>query len=119
MSSQEGNRNNPYSFDDFLFVRDNFNYYRDDDFLQALVKKYAPLDEFDTIDRDLRALSDYVSFRFRDLADKANELENRIKVTKLKHYNAYNRRIDRIERCHERARLVGITGGKLLVDMGQ
>ena len=41
MSEQEGNRNNPYSFDDYLFVKENFNYYRDDDFLQALVKKYA------------------------------------------------------------------------------
>ncbi|MFX1441860.1 MAG: acyl-CoA dehydrogenase family protein, partial [Promethearchaeota archaeon] len=100
MSEQEGNRNNPYSFDDYLFVRDNFNYYRDDEFLQALVKKYAGND-FEKIDRDLRALSDYVSFRFRDLADKANDLENRIKVTKIKHYDAHNHRIDRIERCAE------------------
>jgi len=52
-------------------------------------------------DRDLCALSDYVSFRFRDLADKGNELENRIKVTKIKHYDAHNHRIDRIERCAE------------------
>ncbi len=97
---EEGNRNNPYSFDDYLFVRDNFNYYRDDEFLQALVKKYCG-NEFEKIDRDLRALSDYVSFRFRDLADKANDLENRIKVTKIKHYDAHNHRIDRIERCAE------------------
>ncbi|MFX1549860.1 MAG: acyl-CoA dehydrogenase family protein [Promethearchaeota archaeon] len=101
MSSEEGNRNNPYTFDDFLFVRDHFNYYKDDEFLQALIRKYAPEDEFEKIDRDLRALSDYVSFRFRDLADKANELENRVKVTKIKHFDAYNHRIDRIERCLE------------------
>jgi len=100
MSTQEGNRNNPYSFDDYLFVRNHFNYYRDDEFLQALVKKYTG-DEFENIDRDLRALSDYVSYRFRDLSDKANELENRIKVTKVKHYDAHNHRIDRIERCME------------------
>ncbi len=100
MSTQEGNRNNLYSFDDFLFVRNHFNYYCDDDFFQALVKKFTG-DEFEKIDRDLRALSDYVSFRFRDLADKANELENRIKVTKVKHYDAHNHRIDRIERCLE------------------
>ncbi len=100
MSTQEGNRNNLYSFDDFLFVRNHFNYYRDDDFFQALVKKFTG-DEFEKIDRDLRALSEYVSFRFRDLADKANELENRIKVTKIKHYDAHNHRIDRIERCLE------------------
>jgi alkylation response protein AidB-like acyl-CoA dehydrogenase len=101
MTSQEGNRNNPYTFDDFLFARNHYNYYKDDKFLQALVKKYVPQEEFVQIDRDLNALSDYVSFRFRDLADKANELENRIKVTKLKHYDAHNHRIDRIERCLE------------------
>jgi alkylation response protein AidB-like acyl-CoA dehydrogenase len=101
MSSQEGNRNNPYSFDDFLFVRNQFNYYKDDEFFQALVKNYVPSEEYDKIDSDLRALSDYVSYRFRDLADKANDLENRIKVTKLKHYDAHNHRIDRIERCLE------------------
>jgi alkylation response protein AidB-like acyl-CoA dehydrogenase len=101
MSSQEGNRNNPYTFDDFLFVRNHFNYYKDDGFLQALVKKYIPHNEYEKIDRDLQALSDYVSFRFRDLADKASELENRIKVTKLKHFDAHNHRIDRIERCLE------------------
>ncbi|MFX1569520.1 MAG: acyl-CoA dehydrogenase family protein [Promethearchaeota archaeon] len=101
ISEQEGNRNNPYSFDDFLFVREHINYYKDDKFLQALVKKYVPQDEFEKIDRDLQALSDYISFRFRNLADKANELENRIKVTKVKHYDAHNHRIDRIERCLE------------------
>jgi alkylation response protein AidB-like acyl-CoA dehydrogenase len=100
MSNQEGNRNNQYNFDDYLYVRENFNYYCDDDFFQTLVKKYTG-DEFEQIDRDLRALSDYVSFRFRKLAEKANELENRIKVTKLKHYDAHNHRIDRIERCME------------------
>ena len=101
MSSQKGNRNNPYNFDDFLFVRDHFNYYKDDKFLQALINKYLPQEEFEKIDKDLRALSDYVSFRFRDLADKANELENRVKVTKVKHFDAHNHRIDRIERCLE------------------
>ncbi|MFX1503995.1 MAG: acyl-CoA dehydrogenase family protein, partial [Promethearchaeota archaeon] len=101
MSDQEGNRINLYSFDDYLFVRDYFNYYKDDGFLQALVKKFAPQDEFEKIDRDLRALSDYVSFRFRNFAEKANELENRAKVTKIKHFDAHNHRIDRIERCTE------------------
>jgi len=100
MSNTEGNRNNTYTFDDFLFVRDHFNFYVDDLFFQALIEKYTG-DEFEKIDRDLRALSEYVSFRFKGLADKANELENRIKVTKVKHYDAHNHRIDRIERCLE------------------
>jgi len=98
---QEGDRNNPYDFDDYLFVRDNYNYYKDDQFLQALVKHYIPDDDLEEIDRDLKALSEYVSFRFRDLAEDANELENRLKVTKVKHYDAHNHRIDRIERCGE------------------
>ncbi len=98
--NEEGNRNNPYSFDDYLFVRNQFNYYKDDEFFQALVKKYTG-DEFEKINQELLALSDYVSFRFRDLADKSNDLENRIKVTKIKHYDAHNHRIDRIERCAE------------------
>ncbi|MFO7797138.1 MAG: acyl-CoA dehydrogenase family protein [Promethearchaeati archaeon] len=98
---QEGDKNNPYDFDDYLFVRDNFNYYDDEEFFQALIKTFIPENEFEKIDRDLRALSDYVSFRFRDLAEEANQLENRIKVTKVKHYDAHNHRIDRIERCGE------------------
>jgi len=104
LSNQEGNRNNQYSFDDYLFVRDHFNYYNDDDFFQALVRKYTGV-EFEQIERDLRAISEYVSFRFKNLADKANELENRMKITKLKHFDAYNHRIDRIERCSETEKL--------------
>ncbi|MFX1393923.1 MAG: acyl-CoA dehydrogenase family protein [Promethearchaeota archaeon] len=99
-SYKEGNRNNTYSFDDYLFVRNHFNYYIDDEFFQALVRKYTR-NEFEKVDKELRALSDYVSFRFRDLADKGNDLENRTKVTKIKHYDAHNHRIDRIERCAE------------------
>ncbi|TFG18294.1 MAG: acyl-CoA dehydrogenase [Promethearchaeota archaeon] len=101
MSNQEGNRDNPYSFDDYLLVRDNFDYYSDDNFLQALVKHYLPEEEYEKADRDLHALSKYVSFKWRDLANQANELDNRMKVTKLKHYDAFNHRIDRIERCLE------------------
>jgi hypothetical protein len=56
MSDKEGSRDNPYSFDDFLFVRDNYNYYKDDTFFQALIKKFIPKEEFEKIDRDLRAL---------------------------------------------------------------
>lgn len=98
---QEGDRDNPYTFDDYLFVRDNFNYYKDDEFFQSLIEHFIPENEFDQIDRDLKGLSDYISFRFRDLAEEANQLENRLKVTKVKHYDAHNHRIDRIERCGE------------------
>ncbi len=101
MSNQEGNRDNPYSFDDYLHVRNNFNYYQDDEFLQALVKKYVHPSEYEKIDRELRELSDIVSYRFRDLADEGNLLENRVKCTIVQHYDAHNHRIDKIKRCAE------------------
>ncbi|MBD3228795.1 MAG: acyl-CoA dehydrogenase [Candidatus Lokiarchaeota archaeon] len=96
----EGNRNNPYSFDDYLLVRDNFNYYKDDKFLQSLLKKYTE-DEFDNIDKEMRELSDIVSFRHRDLVNESAKLENRLKCTQVQHYDAFNHRIDRINRCAE------------------
>jgi alkylation response protein AidB-like acyl-CoA dehydrogenase len=101
MSNQEGDRDNPYSFDDYLLVRDNFDYYSDDEFLQKLVEYFVPKEEFEVVNRDLKALSNYISYKWRDLANQANELENRIKVTKVKHFDAFNHRIDRIERCLE------------------
>ena len=100
MNEQEGNRNNPYTFDDYLFVRDQFNFYSDDEFFQALVKHYTG-EEFEKIDQELRELSDIVSYRWRDLANEATKLENRIKCTLVQHYNAFNHRIDRITRCAE------------------
>lgn len=100
-TQQEGNRNNPYTFDDYLFVRDNFNYYRDDEFFQALIDHFIPEDEYEKIHRELNSLSDNVSFKYRDLADDANTLEKREMVTRVKHYDAHNHRIDRIERCKE------------------
>ncbi|MDD1779297.1 MAG: acyl-CoA dehydrogenase family protein [Candidatus Helarchaeota archaeon] len=100
MNAQEGNRNNPYSFDDYLFVRDHFNFYTDDDFFQALIKHYTG-DEFETIDRELRELSNLASFKWRDLANEATRLENRVKCTLVQHYDGHNHRIDRIKRCAE------------------
>ncbi len=101
MSEQEGNRDNPYLFDDYIFVKNNFNYYRDDEFFQALVKKYIPSDEYEKVDLEIRELSDVVSFQFKALADEANKLENRMKCTVIQHYDAYNHRIDKIKRCTE------------------
>ncbi|HMF31936.1 MAG TPA: acyl-CoA dehydrogenase family protein [Candidatus Lokiarchaeia archaeon] len=100
MSDQEGNRDNPYSFDDFLLVRNRYNFYEDDPFFQAMVRKYTG-SEFGKIDQELRELSHKVSFHFRDFADEANRLENRVKVTQVQHFDAYNHRIDRIKRCME------------------
>ena len=103
--SQEGNRNNPYSFDDYLFVRDKYNFYRDDEFFQALVKKYVPEEEYDKIHVELCDLSDNVSYEWRDLADEGIRLENRVKCTIIQHYDAHNHRIDRIKRAAETEKL--------------
>ena len=53
MCAQEGNRNNPYTFDDYLFVRDHFDFYGDDEFFQALVRHYVG-NEFEKIDKDVQ-----------------------------------------------------------------
>jgi len=98
--SSEGDRNNPYSFDDYLFVKNQFNFYRDDEFFQALVKKYTG-PEFEKIDAELKELSDKASYKWRDLADEATRLENRAKCTVVQHYDGHNHRIDRIKRAAE------------------
>ncbi len=102
--STEGDRNNPYSFDDYLFVKNQFNFYRDDDFLKALLKKYTG-SEFERIDAELKEMSDKISYRWRDLADEATRLENRAKCTVVQHYDAHNHRIDRIKRAAETEQL--------------
>lgn len=97
----EGDRNNDYMFDDYLLVRDGFDYYEDDIFFKALVKHFVPKEEFDTIDKELSDLSKLVSLKWSKLADEATRLENRVKNTMVQHYDAHNHRIDRINRCAE------------------
>jgi alkylation response protein AidB-like acyl-CoA dehydrogenase len=100
----EGNRDNPYAFDDYLRARDGFDYYADDPFLQALVRHHCG-DQTTVIDEQLRALSRLVSFEHRDLAAAAGTLENRIRCTQLKHIDGHNHRVDTLERCAETERL--------------
>lgn len=88
------NRDNPYSFDDFLSWRNNFDYYADDTFLQKVVKHFAP-NNWESIDQAARNISKKASFRWRDLADNAARPENQ---PSLLHYDAHNHRIDRIVR---------------------
>lgn len=93
-----GDRNNSYSFDDFVAARDGFDYYADDPFFQALIRHHTG-DEAPELDQVLRQLSVRVSSRHRQLADEAGSLENRAKVTRITHHDAFNHRIDSIERC--------------------
>ncbi|MFH2009180.1 MAG: acyl-CoA dehydrogenase family protein [bacterium] len=100
----EGDRNNPYSFDDYLRVRDAYDYYADDAFFQALVRAHTG-DEAASLDGRLRELSARVSFEHRDLSNEAASLENRIRCTVVKHFDAFNHRVDGIERCAATERL--------------
>jgi alkylation response protein AidB-like acyl-CoA dehydrogenase len=93
--------NNPYSFDGFLEVLHGFDFYVDDPFLQRALKHFAG-DEFVELDRKLREFSTKVSFRWRPLTDTGGHPS---KLPRLEHYDAYNRRIDRVVRSAEALQL--------------
>jgi alkylation response protein AidB-like acyl-CoA dehydrogenase len=94
-------RNNPYSFEAFLNLLHGFDFYADDPFLQKTLKYFAG-DEFVELDRKLREFSPKVSFHWRPLTDTGG---NPNKLPYVEHYNAYNRRIDRIVRAAETLQL--------------
>ena len=91
------NRNNPYSFNEFIEWRNSVNYYEDDPFIQKVVKTYTGA-EWETVDAAARAVSQKASYRWRDLANAAAVPEKRPFLT---HYDGLNNRIDRIERPME------------------
>jgi alkylation response protein AidB-like acyl-CoA dehydrogenase len=90
-------RNNPYSFNEFLEWRRNVDYYRDDPFLQQVIRTFAG-EEFEKIDAAARAVSARVSFRWRDLAERIALPEKR---PFMMHYDGHHNRIDRIVRPAE------------------
>lgn len=94
-------RNNPYSFEAFLNQVHGFDYYADDPFLQKTLKYYSG-DEFMELDGKLREFSPKVSYRWRPLSDKGGKPD---KLPYIEHYDAYNRRIDRIVRSSETLQL--------------
>ena len=86
---------NDYSFDAYLDWRDGVDYFRDDPLLARLLKYYAGDDAEAAIDA-AEAISTQVSTRWRLLADEAARPEYH---PRLVHYDAFNRRVDRIERA--------------------
>ncbi len=88
------NRDNPYNFDAFLQCRDQFDYYRDDAFLQRTVKHYCA-EQYSEVNRAAAEVSTMASFRWKSLSDALALPEKRLT---LMHYDAHNRRIDRIVR---------------------
>lgn len=90
-------RNNPYNFDEFLDWRQRFDYYRDDPFIQQVVKHFCG-DQWETVDQAARVISEKVSYRWRDLSDAIALPEKRPYVM---HYDGHHHRIDRIVRPFE------------------
>ncbi len=88
------NRDNPYSFDDYLAWRNQFDFYADDPLAQKIVRQLAG-NQWETIDAQAREFSQKVSFRYRDIADTIARPELR---PTLQNYDAHHRRIDRIVR---------------------
>ena len=90
-------RNNAYSFNDFLEWRKNADYYEEDLFFQKALKFYTK-EEFSKLDEIAREVSKKVSFKWKELSEKAAVPEKRPFIT---HYDGHNNRIDRIERPYE------------------
>ncbi|MBI5589821.1 MAG: acyl-CoA dehydrogenase family protein [Deltaproteobacteria bacterium] len=90
-------RNNPYTFNEFLAWRQNFDYYRDDPFIQKVVRHFSG-SEWEIVDSQARAISQKASFRWRDLSECIARPENRPYVM---HYDGHHNRIDRIVRPME------------------
>ncbi len=90
-------RNNPYSFNPYLEWRKQVDYYADDPFLQDMVRAFAGAEAAE-VDREARAFSKKVSYRWRDLAQRIATPENR---PYMMHYDGHKNRIDRIVRPYE------------------
>lgn len=91
------NRNNPYSFNEYLAWRNRVDYYADDSFLQYVVKHFCR-DDAEKVDSRARDISKKASFRWKQLAEEAARLEKRPFIL---HYDGHGNRIDRIVRPKE------------------
>ncbi|MGE5379509.1 MAG: acyl-CoA dehydrogenase family protein [Methylocystaceae bacterium] len=87
-------RNNPYSFNEFLEWRNQVDFYDDDPFVQKAVKHFCG-DEWLEVDAAARAISPKVSFRWNKLAQSAARPEESPYIL---HYDGHHNRIDRIVR---------------------
>ena len=90
-------RNNPYTFNEFLEWRNSVDYYADDHFVQRVVKHFTGI-EYDTVDSEARKISKKASYRWRDMASAISWPEKR---PYMMHYDGHHNRIDRIVRPNE------------------
>ncbi|NLA05800.1 MAG: hypothetical protein GX881_08840 [Firmicutes bacterium] len=63
-------RKNAYSFDDFLKAREDYDFYRDDPFIQGVVKNYADEEEWDSLHEKLLKFSPKCPFAGANLQKK-------------------------------------------------
>ncbi len=90
-------RNNPYSFNEFLAWRQGVDYYADDPFIQQVVRHYTG-DSWREVDAEARNVSAKASFRWRDMSERIARPEER---PYMLHYDGHHNRIDRIVRPHD------------------
>ncbi len=86
---------NDYSFDAYLAWRDGVDYFRDDPLLARLLKHFAG-DDAEAAISAAEAISARASTRWRLLADEAAHPDLH---PRLVHFDAFGRRIDRLERA--------------------
>lgn len=87
-------RNNPYTFNEFLEWRRNTDYYLDDPFIRKIVRVFTGK-EWEKVDAEARRISKKVSFRWRDMSESIAWPE---KSPYMMHYDGHHHRIDRIVR---------------------
>lgn len=88
---------NHYTFNDFVAKREGLDWYKDDPFLQKVVKHYTGSD-FPKIHENLLVFSPTVSTKWNRLVEKIARPE--VQPSML-HFDAFNNRIDRIVRPYE------------------
>lgn len=92
---------NDYSFDEFIKRRNELDWYKDEPFLQKLLKKYTR-EEFDRIHEELLSFAPIVSRKWNRLAEEAARPENQ---PYMLHFDAFNHRIDRVVRSQHTLQL--------------
>lgn len=85
---------NPYSFQEFVEKRENLDWYKDEPFLQEVVKKYVG-EQYEQIHEKILSFSPKVSREWNRLAERLARPEVR---PYMLHFDAFNNRIDRIVR---------------------
>src|SRR5699024_5989636 len=88
---------NPYSFDEYVKSRDNYDDYDDNEFVKKVVEHYTGTD-YEFINNKMKALSKRSSNEYRDIANEVAKRENH---PAIEHFDAYNNRVDKIIRPKE------------------